>query len=95
MELRPAKACWFWALPSGVKSLRFFTISVANSAFAESILRQMRWWVLTVSRICQSRSTAAVAQFLSNETALWGTVRTQIAPKAIATRESILIELEK
>ena len=78
-----------------MKFLRFFTISVAKSAFAEIILCQMRWWVLAVSRIRLSGSTAAVAHFFVDEIALWGHFRTQIDPRVFATRESVLIELEK
>ena len=55
----------------------------------------MRWWMLSVSKVCLGPSTAAVAQNLSEEAALWGKFTTLIARKAFATRESILIELER
>ena len=51
--------------------------------------------MLSVSKVCLGPSTAAVAQILDNEPALWDKSTTQIVRKAFATRESILIELER
>lgn len=51
--------------------------------------------MLSVSKVCLCPSTRAVAQILRDEAVLWGKTRTQIARRPFATRESILIELEK
>lgn len=51
--------------------------------------------MLSVSKICLGPSTRAVAQILGDEAALWDGTRTQIARRPCATRESILIELDK
>ena len=55
----------------------------------------MRWWMWSVSKVCLGPSAAAVAQIIGEVTALWGKLTTPNIRKALATRESVLIELAK
>lgn len=55
----------------------------------------MRWWMWSVSKVCRGPSAAAVAQVVGEVTALWGKLTTPNIRKALATRESVLIELAK
>lgn len=51
--------------------------------------------MLSVSKVCLGPSARAVAQILGDEAALWGETRAQIVRSPFATRDLILIELEK